>query len=301
MALSGGVGGARFADGLGGVVPGERLTVVVNTGDDFEHWGLWISPDLDTVMYTLSGKANPVLGWGVADDSLNALEMMGQLGGDTWFQLGDRDLAVHLKRTAALRSGLSLSEVTRAMSRALGIPCELVPMADAPAPTRIELGDGTRMEFQEWFVGQRAQPTVKRVVFEGAKELSPQARLALEAAEVVIITPSNPYLSIDPILSLKGVSELLSEKRVVAVSPIVGGRALKGPLGAMIPALTGQPASARMIAEHYGDLLDGIVVERGDAVGGFEVPVLETDTVMGSGEDRRRLAEETLAFAASCR
>jgi len=301
VALSGGVGGARFADGLGGVLSGDRLTVVVNTGDDFEHWGLWISPDLDTVMYTLSGEANPALGWGVRDDTGNAMEMMEKLGGETWFTLGDRDLAVHLRRTAALKSGESLSAVTRSMSRALGVECEVLPMTEAPRPTRIELRDGTRMEFQEWFVGARAQPEVSRVVFEGADEVSPEVSSAIEAAEIVLITPSNPYLSIDPILSLNGVRDLLAQKLVVAVSPIVGGKAVKGPLGAMIPALTGKPASARAVAEHYGNLIDGIVLEVGDGGAGFDIPVWETNTVMRSGDDRRRLAEETLIFAESLR
>jgi LPPG:FO 2-phospho-L-lactate transferase len=293
--LSGGVGGARLLAGLADVLSSKELTAIVNTGDDFEHWGLSISPDIDTVVYTLAGLAHEERGWGLSDETFHALAAMRRLGGDDWFQLGDRDLAMHLERTRLLRAGESLTQVTKRLLGALGVLARVLPMADEPVRTLIETDDGT-LPFQEWFVRRRAAPTVRRVRFDGAKRTTQAVLAALDEAELVVIGPSNPYVSIDPILSLDGVVDALGRARVVAVSPIVGGRAVKGPLGGMIESLAGRPASAAAVAAHYGELLDGFVVERGDDAG-LAVPALATSTVMQGRADRRRLAEELLAFA----
>jgi len=301
VALSGGVGGARFCHGLSGALAPEQLTVVVNTADDFEHWGLWICPDLDTVMYTLSGKSHPQQGWGLADETFAAMGMMKQLGGESWFQLGDQDLATHLYRTEKLKKGESLSEVTRRLNQALGTTCTIMPMCDAPRQTRIVTQEGQNLDFQEWFVGQQAKPAVKEISFEGERNPSPQVIKALQGADLIIITPSNPYVSVDPILSLHGVREILEGKVVIGISPIVGGRAIKGPLGAMIPALRGEPASAKAVMEHYGSLLNGYVVETGDENLLDGVPIFPTKTVMGDFLDRTRFATEVLHFGSELR
>jgi LPPG:FO 2-phospho-L-lactate transferase len=293
--LSGGVGGARLAQGLADVLPPESLTLVVNTGDDFEHWGLWISPDLDTVMYTLSGFADFERGWGLAGESFGALEMMRRYGAEDWFALGDRDLATHLVRTRALRSGATLTEVARRLRTELGVRHELLPMCDAPRATIVETASEGPLDFQTWLVRHRGAPPVRAVRFEGSDEPTGAVLAAIEAADIVLIGPSNPYVSIDPILTLRGVAELVATKPVVAVSPIVGGKAVKGPLAEMIPALAGRPPSASAMAAHYGKPLRGMVVETGDVVDG--VAVLATSTVMGGRDDRARLAAEVVAFA----
>lgn len=295
VVLSGGVGGARLVEGLA-ACPIE-LTVVVNTGDDFDHWGLRICPDLDTVMYTLSGLADRQRGWGLAGETFRGLEAMRRLGGSSWFSLGDQDLATHILRTQRLRAGTSLTEITRQLCEALGVGPRVLPMTDTLRPTRIDSDEGI-LSFQDWLVGRRGAPTVRRVLLDGAPPPAPGVLGAIEDADVVVIPPSNPYVSVDPILTLPGVRGAVARRRVVAVSPIVGGRAVKGPLAGMIPSLAGVPASAAAVAAHYGTLLDGMVVETGDDHG-LEVPTLATATVMGDREDRRRLAAEVLAFAAS--
>lgn len=296
VALSGGVGGARLVDGLATALPAEDLTVVVNTGDDFEHWGLWISPDLDTVMYTLAGLADETRGWGLVDERWDVLDAMRRLDGEQWFQLGDRDLATHLVRTKALRGGRPLSAVTADLCRALGVGPRVLPMCEAPAPTTLRTADGETLDFQVWLVRERGRPTVAAVQLGGDGRPAPGVLEAIRACDVVIVPPSNPYVSIDPILRLAGVADALRAVPVVAVSPIVGGKAVKGPLAAMIPALADRPPSAAAVAAHYGDLLDGFVCERGDG-GGIDVPVLETDTIMRDRPTRARLAEAVLAFA----
>lgn len=310
VALSGGVGGARLLDGLHQLVGdgiGE-LTAIVNTGDDFVHWGLHISPDLDTVMYTLSGLANEARGWGLNDESFGALEMVRRYGGEAWFSLGDRDLATHLLRTQALGRGETLSAVTARFNAALGVRARVLPMADGPCRTMIDLesaedphGPTITRSFQDWFVRLRAEPAVRRVWFEGSPQPAPGVLAALEAADLILIGPSNPYVSIDPILSLDGVRAALGRRRAVALSPIVGGRAVKGPLAEMIPRLGARPPSAAAIAGHYGDLLAGLVVERGDEteLKVYGLPVHATATVMSDRADRRRLARELLRFADS--
>jgi LPPG:FO 2-phospho-L-lactate transferase len=290
VALSGGVGGARFLDGVARA--GVELTAIVNTGDDFTHLGLSISPDLDTVMYTLSGLGDEERGWGLKSESFRAMEMVRGYGGPDWFALGDRDLGTHLLRTEALRRGETLTQVTARLCGALGIVARVLPMADGPCRTMIDTPEGT-LPFQDWFVRRRAQPEVRAVRFEGRPPPAPGVLEAIDECDFVLIGPSNPYVSIDPILMLEGVREKIAQKKVVAVSPIVGGQAVKGPLATMIPQLTAQPASAQAVARHYGSLLAAMVVERGDSVEGR---FLATDTIMKSREDRLRLAREVIAF-----
>lgn len=305
VVLSGGVGGARFAQGLAAVLPADALTIVVNTGDDFVWWGLAISPDLDTVMYTLAGLSHEERGWGLAGETFQALAMMERYGGQGWFQLGDRDLATHLTRTQALAQGQTLSSVTAHLCQRLGVHPRILPMADALRQTRIDTASHGSLLFQEWFVRERTRPAVARVWFDGTDRPAPDVIPALAHAELVIIGPSNPYVSIDPILSLRGVREALAHTPVVAVSPIVGGRAVKGPLGEMIQQLASRQASAAAVrahyAERYGDLLAGFVVERGDEAEIADLPVLATDTIMSDRDARERLAREVLGFCQSFR
>ena len=290
VALAGGVGGARLVDGLAQVC--DDLSVVVNTGDDFEHWGLRICPDLDTVMYTLAGLGDRSRGWGLRDESFNALLMMERYGGGSWFSLGDRDLATHIRRTALLREGRPLSEVTRTLSTALGVRPRLLPMCEGPRPTRIRTADGW-LPFQEWLVKQRAPPVLE-VSSEGDSTPAAGVLEVLDAADLVVLAPSNPYVSVDPILAMKGLRERVAATPVVALSPIVGGQAVKGPLASMIPALAGVPASAQAVLDHYDGLIDALVVERGDRVDGRHVA---TSTIMGDRADRARLAAELLDLA----
>ena len=311
LALAGGVGGAKLAAGLQAALdtPGDLLTVV-NTGDDFEHLGLSICPDLDTVMYTLSGRANPETGWGLAGETWQFLEALGTLGGEDWFRLGDRDLATHVERTRRLRAGETLSEVTSHLAARLGVPSRIAPMSDDPVRTVVETPDGD-LPFQEYFVRRRCEPAVRGLRFEGA----PEARMsaAFEAAladptlEAVVVCPSNPYLSVDPILAIPGVRAALAgcAAPVVAVSPIVGGRAIKGPAAKIMEEL-GVEVSAATVADRYRDLLDGFVldetdralaaaIESADMGAGLRVRVEQT--VMRTDEDRARLATSVLGFA----
>ncbi len=296
--LSGGVGGARLLHGLARALDPERLTVVVNTGDDFLHWGLSISPDLDTVMYTLADLADVARGWGLADDSFAALDMVRRYGGETWFQLGDRDLATHVLRTQWLREGQTLTQVTARLCQGLAVRVTVLPMSDAPSETMIDTDQGT-LPFQQWLVRARAVPEVRGVSHRGDATPTTALLQALEAADLVVLGPSNPYVSIDPILALPGVRERVEQKRVVAVSPIVHGRAVKGPLAGMLKTLADKQASAGCIAEHYGRMLDGMVVERGDEASVHGLPVLGTDTVMHAREQSLHLATEVLRFAAT--
>jgi LPPG:FO 2-phospho-L-lactate transferase len=301
VALSGGVGGARFLDGLAQLLPAGALTAVVNTGDDFIHLGLTICPDLDTVMYTLAAVGDEERGWGLAGETFAAMAMARRLGGPDWFSLGDRDLATHLVRSEALRAGATLSAVTARLCAALGVGARVLPMADGACRTLIDTVDEGTLPFQEWFVRRRAQPAVRAVRFDGRPPPAPDVLPAIAACDLVLIGPSNPYVSIDPILALDGVRAALATKTVVAVSPIVGGRAVKGPLATMIPELGGGAATAGAIARHYGTLLAGLVIERGDEADVAGVPVLATDTIMKSRDDRRELARAALAFAEELR
>jgi LPPG:FO 2-phospho-L-lactate transferase len=301
VALAGGVGGAKLAHGLAQVVPAEALTVIVNTGDDFEHLGLPISPDLDTVMYTLAGLSNPATGWGLAGETWNFLAALERLGGPTWFRLGDRDLATHVERRRRLAAGQTLTDATAALCAALGGGPRVLPMTDDRLRTMVQTDEG-ELEFQEYFVHRQCAPRVSGFHFAGEATARPTAAVlsALDAAELVVICPSNPFVSIEPILRLQGVRAALAGKAVVAVSPIVGGQAIKGPAAKMLGEL-GLEVSALAVARGYGDLLSGFVLDNVDsalepAVSALGVPVLVTDTVMRSDADRARLAREVLAF-----
>jgi LPPG:FO 2-phospho-L-lactate transferase len=304
VALAGGVGGAKLVDGLAQVLPAADLLAVVNTGDDFDHLGLHVSPDLDTVVYTLAGVANRERGWGRQGESWQALETLEVLGGPTWFQLGDKDLGVHLFRTQRLRDGERLSTVTRQIRRALGVDVEVLPMSDDRVETIVETDEGT-LSFQEYFVRRRFEPRVHGFQFAGAaeSEAAPGVLEAIEAADYLLLCPSNPWVSIDPILSVPGIRAALETKTTIAVSPIVGGRALKGPAAKMFRELGFEP-SARTVAEHYGSLLSGFVLDRQDhdekegiAAMGLQVQPLQT--IMKNRKDRALLAEGVLAFAAA--
>jgi LPPG:FO 2-phospho-L-lactate transferase len=303
VALSGGIGGAKLALGLYRTLPPGCLMVVCNTGDDFEHLGLSISPDLDTVLYTLAGVANPETGWGRAGETWSFMGALEQLGGETWFRLGDADLATHLERTRRLAAGESLSSISDDFCRRLGVRARLVPMCDESVRTLVRTEDKI-LPFQRYFVEQRCAPRVRGFELEDAGKARPTRALreALEhdSLEVVVICPSNPFISIDPILAVPGMRAALAAcpAPVIAVTPIIGGRAVKGPTAKMMTEL-GMPTSARAVAEHYGDLIDGFVLDQADAdqAAAIDVPCLATRTLMVSEDDRRGLAAEVLAFA----
>lgn len=301
VALAGGVGGAKLAHGLYQALPPGALTVLVNTGDDFTHYGLKVSPDLDTVMYTLAGLAHPVNGWGLADDTRQMIEMMKRYGDPAWFGLGDRDLATNLLRTEALTNGTSLSEITHHLATQLGITAQLLPMSDQPVATMVETVEHGVLNFQEYFVRHRWQPTVKRLWYDGAEaaQAAPGVIAALREATAIIICPSNPLLSVEPMLRIASIRNALATRRVpcVAVSPLVGGAALKGPAAKLMTEL-GLSASVTGIADYYGNLLSGLVIDDVDrATSPFiQQPVLVSNIVMHSVADRVRLASEVLAW-----
>ena len=300
LALSGGVGGAKLALGLYRILPPGALTVVANTGDDFEHLGLSISPDIDTLLYTLAGLDNPELGWGRRDETWTFMKALGALGGETWFNLGDGDLATHVERTRRLAAGDRLSEITDDFRCPLGISARLLPMSDDRVRTRLRTAEGW-LDFQDYFVRLRCAPVVREIAFAGAKEARPQpaflAALADENLRAVVICPSNPFISIDPILNLPVVREALRgcAAPVIAVSPIIGGKAVKGPTAKMMTEL-GLPVDAAAVARHYGDILDHYVADEIDAneVRGLGVPVTFARTLMSSLEDREALARVVL-------
>jgi LPPG:FO 2-phospho-L-lactate transferase len=303
IALSGGIGGAKLALGLYRLLPPDCLMVVCNTGDDFEHLGLSISPDLDTVTYTLAGIANPETGWGRAGETWTFMAALAQLGGETWFRLGDADLATHVERTRRLAAGERLGAITDGFCARLDIRARVVPMCDEPVRTMVRTADGL-IPFQRYFVEQRCEPKVSGFEFRGAGAARPTPALAealgSDRLEAVVICPSNPFISIDPILTVPGMRTALTACRapVVAVSPIIGGRAVKGPTAKMMAEL-GMPASARAVAEHYHGLLDGFVMDQADGAEAeaLDLPCLATRTLMASEDDKRALASEVLAFA----
>lgn len=298
VSLAGGVGGAKLAHGLAQTLPPEDLTVIVNTGDDFEHLGLSISPDLDTVCYTLAGLANPETGWGRKDETWNVIANIERLGGASWFRLGDQDTATHIERTRRLKEGKSLSQVTREFCEAWGIKQTVLPMSDSPVRTIVNTDEG-ELAFQEYFVHRQCQPRVKGFRFDGIEKAqsAPGADEALEAAQAVVICPSNPWVSIDPILRvLKKI-----DKPVVAVSPIIGGKTVKGPAAKMYAELGIEP-SALAVAEHYHDLLAGFVLDNQDTQLSDKFKkgkILITDTLMNSIASRARLAKDILQFIRS--
>ena len=301
VALSGGVGGAKLALGLSLVLPADELLVVANTGDDFEHLGLSISPDIDTLTYVLAGIDNPATGWGRRDETWSFMDSIGALGGEDWFRLGDRDLALHVERTRRLRLGQTLSEVTSDICRRLGIGARVVPMSD----DRVRVDAGW-IDFQDYFVRQQCRPVVHELAFDGVTLARPHADIpaALRSGDVraVIVCPSNPFISVEPILAIPGMRDAIkaSGAPVVAVSPIIGGRAVKGPTAKMMREL-GLEASAAAVAARYGDLLDGYVVDHADAdaVGNVRARVTIAKTLMTSLDDRKTLARVALDAADS--
>ncbi|HKG27092.1 MAG TPA: 2-phospho-L-lactate transferase [Thermomicrobiales bacterium] len=306
VALAGGVGGAKMAQGLALALPPGELTVVVNTADDFDLYGLRICPDLDTVLYTLAGLANPATGWGIAGDTRRALDAIARLGRDPWFLLGDQDLATHILRTERLRAGATLTEVTAEFASALDVSSRILPMTDDPVATLVETPAG-HIDFQEYFVHRRQQDDVLGVTFRGADRARPGGTVleAIRTAEMVVFCPSNPIVSIGPIFAVPGFREALIQTDAprIAVSPIIGGRALKGPADRMLATL-GHDVSAAGVAALYDGLMDGFVIDEedrslADRIALAGVRVLVTRTIMGDGDDRRRLADEVLAFGRS--
>jgi len=307
VALAGGVGGAKLADGLYRSLAPDTLTIIVNTGDDFDLYGLHISPDADTVLYTLAGLANPETGWGIAGDTFATLEMLRRYGEDTWFLLGDRDFATHIQRTRWLREGQSPTRVADALRTALGVRARLLPMSDAPVATRVRTPDG-ELAFQDYFLRRQHRDEVLGIRFEGVEAAAPSdaVREAIANAEAIVFCPSNPIVSIGPILAVPGMRDLLRAARAprVAVSPIVAGQALRGPADRMLAGL-GDEVSALGVARLYRDVLDGVVIDASDAELAGRISaelglrVLATNTIMRDVEDRQRLARETLRFAES--
>lgn len=304
VALAGGVGGAKLADGLAQALAPEDLTVIVNTGDDFEHFGLTICPDLDTVCYTLAGLANPETGWGRVGETWSALKSIELLGGPTWFWLGDRDLGTHLERSRRLQAGEPLSAIVAAFSRAWGIRVRVLPMSDQPVRTMVNT-DAGELAFQDYFVARACEPRVSSFRFQGVAEAqaAPGVLEALQAADLVVICPSNPWVSVAPILAVPGLGAAVEAKPVVAVSPIVGGKALKGPAAKMFSELGIQP-SALAVAQHYGDLLRGFVFDEADqtekeAITELGIMPLATATIMKERKDRVQLAAQVLEFGQS--
>jgi LPPG:FO 2-phospho-L-lactate transferase len=303
LALSGGVGGAKLALGLRNVAPAGKLTIVANTGDDFEHLGLHVSPDIDTLLYTLAGLDNPETGWGRRDETWTFMAALAGLGGETWFRLGDADLAIHVERSRRLSAGEPLSDVIRDFAQRLGVGAAIVPMSDDPVRTRVRTPGGW-LDFQRYFVEQQCRPQVMEFSYDGAEMATPHpdfiAAVTHPELRAVVICPSNPFISIEPILAVPGVREALRTcaAPVVAVAPIVGDRAVKGPTAKMMREL-GIKVSAETVAERYADLLDGYVVDDGDSalLPTLPVPAIATKAVMVSLADREQLAKMTLALA----
>lgn len=307
LALAGGVGGAKLAHGLAMVLKPADLAIAVNTGDDFRHLGLHVSPDLDTVLYTLAGLNNKAQGWGLEGETWNFMAATERMGGETWFRLGDRDLATHVERTRRLDRE-TLSAITEDLCRRLGVKHRVVPMSDDPVRTLVETDKG-RLAFQDYFVRLRCAPKVRRLIFQGARQARPSAGLAAalqsDRLQAILVCPSNPFLSIDPILSVPGIKARLKNRRapLVAVSPLIGGQAVKGPAAKIMGEL-GMPTTPAGIARHYRGLLDGLVIDRADETLAAELgrlPVLVTNTLMKSAADKQRLAAEVLKFARSLR
>ena len=303
VALSGGIGGAKLALGLSRIVPGDNLLVIANVGDDFEHLGLHVSPDVDTLMYTLAGLDNTKLGWGRRDETWSFMETLTALGGEDWFRLGDRDLAVHVERTIRLRRGESLSTITADFCGRLGVGPRVLPATDDPVRTRLRTDEGW-LDFQDYFVRLQCRPVVRELAFDGAEYARPHpdllAALREERLRAVVICPSNPFISVEPILAVPGMRQALSSSQapVIAVSPIIGGRAVKGPTAKIMAELGLRPTAAA-VAERYGDLLDGYVMDLGDAGEAIHVApkVTLARTLMTNLAEREELARVVLEAA----
>jgi LPPG:FO 2-phospho-L-lactate transferase len=300
-ALAGGIGAAKFLSGLARVVPPETITIIANTGDDIYLHGLRICPDLDTVTYTLAGVVNRQTGWGIEGDTFESLRWMARLGGEAWFNLGDRDLATHIHRTNQLQTGKTLAEVTDHIRLRLGVASRVLPMTDAYVPTRIICDEG-ELHLQEYFVRRRCEPVVKEVRYENIYLARPAEGVeqAILESDVVVVCPSNPFISIGPILAVPGIRQLLKRTKaeVVAITPIVAGRALKGPTADMLGSL-GHEVSATAVARLYGDFAGVFVLDQADAelkqqVEGLGLRAVVTDTVMNTIEDKERLAQRVL-------
>jgi LPPG:FO 2-phospho-L-lactate transferase len=299
VALSGGIGGAKLALGLSRVLPPENLLIIANVGDDFEHLGLHVSPDIDTLLYTLAGLDHPIQGWGRADETWHFMETLRALGGADWFALGDRDLAIHVERTHRLRQGQSLSQITADFARRLGVAPRILPVSDDPLRTRLQTAEGW-LPFQEYFVHQRCAPVVQSFAYEGAARarVQPAVMAALRDPRLraVVICPSNPYLSIDPMLAIPEFRDALTRcaARVIAVSPIIGGRAVKGPTAKLMGEL-GLDPSSQAIGQHYGDLIDVLVIDPVDETGtALGIQMVVAPTLMKTLADREALARVVL-------
>ena len=299
VALAGGVGGAKLVDGLAQLlIPGD-LTIIVNTADDFEHLGLYICPDVDTVCYTLAGLANPETGWGRLGETFQALENIRNIGGPDWFHIGDKDLATHIERTRRLQAGQLLSQVTRDFCQSWGVRHTVLPMSDQLVRTMVTTEEFGELAFQEYFVHLNCKPKVNGFRFEGADTARPAPGVleAMQNADAIVFSPSNPWVSIDPILAIKGLRPAIALKTVVAVSPIIGGQTIKGPAAKMFTELGIQP-SAVAVARHYGNLLSGYVLDIIDAdlASEITIPSKITQTLMKNRDDRRQLAQDVLNF-----
>jgi LPPG:FO 2-phospho-L-lactate transferase len=299
VALAGGVGGAKLADGLAQVLQPDKLTIVVNTADDFTHLGLRISPDLDTVCYTLAGLANLDTGWGRENESWNVFNLLRQMGMPDWFQLGDSDLATHIVRTVRYNDGWSLSRITHEFCRTWHIRVKVLPMSDQVIQTQI-LSDSGEMEFQEYFVHRKCTPTVKGFKFSGIEDSVPAPGVlhAIDIADAVVICPSNPWVSIDPILSVPNIRTALEDHLVIAVSPIIGNKTIKGPAAKMFSELGIEP-SALAVAQHYGSIIDGIIIDNSDIsmvdkINALGIQTYIIDILMRDHNDRGRLANEAI-------
>ena len=297
VCLAGGVGGAKLADGLAQILPPENYTIIGNTGDDFVHLGLTVCPDLDTVMYTLSNLASKERGWGLEGETWTTIGRVKELGGPSWFNLGDLDLATHLTRSHMLANGATLTDATAHLCEQVGIKACLLPMSDQSVPTLIETDEGV-LGFQEWFVQKRWQPTVKNVCLPDNARATPQVVAALNKADVVLIAPSNPFVSVDPILNCYPLRPILEDTKnvVIAISPIIGTKAVKGPAAKMMNDW-GMGASATAVAQYYGDLLSGFVYDVHDSNAPAGWGMIGMDTLMVTRDDRIRLAESVLQFA----
>lgn len=303
IALTGGVGGAKLCLGLADHLPSGRLACVVNTADDFVHLGLHVSPDLDTLLYTLAGCANTELGWGRQEETWTFMQVLGQLGGPTWFRLGDGDLAVHVERTRRLAAAETLTQVAAHLAGRFGVSTRVLPMTDDTIRTFVHTDEGP-LEFQEYFVARRAMPRVQRIEYRGAAAARPTT--AVDAAfrssrlRAIVVCPSNPYLSIGPILAVPGISDLLRSALVpvIAVSPLIGGEAVKGPTAKLMRELRIEPTPAA-IATHYDGLIDGLIIDDADRSWAeyCRVPTFLTSTLMVSRDDKARLARQVLEFA----
>ena len=303
-ALAGGIGASKFLLGLASVLPPEDITIIANTGDDIELFGLRVCPDIDTVTYTLGGVINPVTGWGLGGDTFECLQGLKRYGEDTWFNLGDRDLATHILRTHKLRQGISLSEVTDRIRRGFGVKSTILPMTDAYTPTRIKTDNG-EMHLQEYFVRRRCEPRVVDISFDNIEHAKPAAGVknAILNADLVILCPSNPFISIGPILAVPGIRGMLSETEatVIAITPIIGGKAMKGPAADMLRDL-GYEVSAAAVAKIYCDFLDVFVLDEVDAELQAEIKangprVITTNTAMNTAEEKAELARNVVEAA----